>query len=209
MNYSLNTEAAKAADAMNSRLDETGKYIGVFTRAESVTSEKGAVGIDLSFKSEDGRTADYLSVWTHGKDGSEIYGFKQLMAIMTCLRVKQLTKTPGTVEKFDKGVGAKVQVKADIYPELMGKPVGLLLQRAAYIKGDGSEGHKLNIAGVFEAGSELTASEILGKKTAPELLAKMVAVLKDKPLSGKSATPPKSSATAGGAFDYLDQDIPF
>lgn len=208
MNYSLNTEAAKAADAMNSRLDETGKYIGVFTRAEAVTSKKGAVGIDLSFKSEDGRTADYLSVWTHGKDGSEIYGFKQLMAIMTCLRVKQLTKTPGTVEKYDKAAGKSIPFDAEIYPELMGKSVGLLLQREAYIKQDGSEGHKLNITGVFEASSELTASEILGKKTTPELLAKMVSVLKDKPLSGKAATPPQSSAPAG-AFDDMADDIPW
>lgn len=207
MNYSLNTEAAKAADTMNSRLDETGKYIGMLTRAEAVTSKKGAVGIDLSFKSEDGRTADYLSVWTHGKDGSEIYGFKQLMAIMTCLRVKQLTKTPGTVEKYDKELKEKVQIKAEIYPELTGKPVGLLLQREAYIKGDGSEGHKLNIAGVFEASSELTASEILGKKTTPELLAKMVAVLKDKPLSGKQAQATPSNAPDD--FTGIPDDCPF
>lgn len=206
MNYSLNTEAAKAADTMNNRLDETGKYIGVFTRAEAVTSKKGAVGIDLSFKSDDGRTADFLSVWTHGKDGNEIYGYKQLMAIMTCLRVKQLTKTPGTVKKYDKASGGIAEFQADIYPELTGKQIGLLLQREAYVKNDGSEGHKLNIAGAFEAGSELTASEILGKKTTPELLAKMTSALKDKPLSSR----PAAATSTGSADDGFDgDDIPF
>lgn len=202
MNYTLNTEAAKSADVMNSRLDETGKYTGVFTRAEAVTSKNNATGIDLSFKADDGRTADYLSVWTHGKDGKEIYGFKQLMAIMTCLRLRQLSKTDGVVEKYNKEIGGMAKFDAEIFPDLMNKKIGLLLQRESYAKNDGSEGHKLNIAGVFDAETEFTASEILNKQTKPELLEKMVCALKDK--LGKQPSMPVSS------FDSsTDDDLPF
>jgi hypothetical protein len=207
MDYTLDTKAAQAADQMGSRLDETGKYVGVFTRAEATTSKKGAEGIDFSFKSDDGLSADYLTVWTHGKDGKEIYGYKQLMAIMTCLKIKALSTKEGTVEKWDKESSAKVKVSATLYPDLMNKPVGLLLQREAYLKKDQSEGHKMGIFAAFEASTEFTASEILGQKTSPELLDKMVAQLKDKPLNignGTHATP----ATAGD-FTGMDDDIPF
>lgn len=202
MDYTLNAEAAKAADVMNSRLDETGKYVGAFTRAEAVTSKKGATGIDLSFKADDGRTADYLSVWTHGKDGKEIYGFKQLMAIMTCLRIKQLSKADGVVEKYNRDEGKMSKFDAEIFPDLMNKKIGLLLQRESYIKQDGSEGNKLNIAGVFDAETEFTASEILNKQTTPELLTKMVGALKDKP--GKQLATVATASDASG-----DDDFPF
>jgi len=213
MNYTLNPEAAKAADTMNGRIDETGKYIGVFTRSESVESNKGTIGIDLSFKSNDGPTADYLSLWTQNKDGKEIYGFKVLMAVMTCMRTKTLTKTRGSVEKYDQDQQKRVTVSADIYPELMDKPIGLLLQREEYIKGNGTVGAKMNIVGAFDPETEMTASEILGKKTKPELLERMVAGLNDKSLPssskshGNNSLPPHESVPHGG--DFGQDDIPF
>ncbi|MDA3876115.1 MAG: hypothetical protein PF483_03390 [Halothiobacillus sp.] len=213
MNYTLNTEAAKGADTMNGRIDETGKYIGVFTRAESVESNKGTVGIDLSFRSNDGLTADYLSLWTRNVDGKEIYGFKVLMAVMTCMKTKGLTSTPGSVEKYDQGQQKRVTVAADIYPELMDKPIGLLLQKEEYIKKDNTIGTKMNIVGAFDPSTEMTASEILDRKTKPELLERMVAGLKDKILPassrsrGNNEPPPHESAPHGG--DYGDSDIPF
>lgn len=211
MNYQLNTEAAKAADAMNSRIEDTGKYIGVFTRAEAVKSKKNTIGIDMSFKSDDGQTADYLSVWTHNSEGKEIYGFKQLMAIMTCLRLKSLTKTNAVIEKYDTELKQRVKVSADVYMELTGKPIGLLLQREAYMKDNGTEGFKLNLVGFFDAETELTASEILGKKTQPELLAKMVAQLKDKPLSGKQQEHHKAASNdySDDPFGNMPDDFPF
>lgn len=186
MNYTLNTEAAKAADTINGRIEESGKYIGTFIRAESTTSSKGTIGIDFSFKSNDGLSTDYLTVWTHNAEGKEIYGFKVLMAIMTCMKIKTLTKTVGIVEKYDQDQKKRAQVQADIYPELMNKPVGLLLQRAEYTKTAGGVGSTFNIFAAFEADSGFTASEILDRKTKPELLERMVSSLRDKTL-------PKSS----------------
>ena len=210
MSYTLNTEAAKSADTMSGRIEETGKYIGIFTRAEDIVSSKGTEGIDMSFKSDDGLTADYLTLWTRNRDGKEIFGFKILMAVMTCMKAKKLTKTSGMVEKFDKDQGKRVQMQADIYPELMSKPIGLLLQREEYIKKDGSIGAKMNIVGAFDADTEMTASEILERKTKPELLERMVAGLKDKKAqaSNHRDTPPVHNEAPFGDDGFGD-DIPF
>jgi len=206
MSYTLNTEAAKSADTMSGRIEETGKYIGTFTRAEDVMSSKGTEGIDMSFKTADGLTADYLSLWTRNKDGKEIFGFKILMAVMTCMKAKTLTKTAGTVDKYDQAQGKRVQQQADIYPELMNKPIGLLLQKEEYLKKDNTIGTKMNIVGAFDASSELTASEILDRKTKPELLERMVASLKDKKLPA-SAGNRNNEPPAYDAPPFMDDDL--
>ena len=64
---------------------------------------------------------------------------------------------------------------------------------------------------MFEADSELTASEILDKKTQPEQLAKLVQSLMARPLrdtrtNGSSA--PKQTNHSGGVTE-MDDDIPW
>ena len=101
MDYTLNPEAAKQADNLFSRIEEKGKYLGTLTRAEQIVSKKGSKGVDFSFKTDTGATADYLTIWTHNGDGKQLQGFNTLMAIMTCLRVKELKAEQGEVEKYD------------------------------------------------------------------------------------------------------------
>ena len=52
----LNPNSAKQADVINSSIKESGKYIGVITRAEVLKSAAGNAGIGLSFKSDGGET---------------------------------------------------------------------------------------------------------------------------------------------------------
>ena len=179
MSYTLNTTAAREGDTQNLRITETGAYVGAFTKAEKVTSKKGTTGIEFSFMSRDKQSADFLTLWTVNEAGEQIYGFKQLMALMTCMRVKDVTEKAGTVEKFENG--QKVKVAATIHPELTGKPIGILLQREEYEKNNGQIGHKFNLAGFFDAQTRMTATEILDKAGSAEKLDKMVAALKDKP----------------------------
>jgi hypothetical protein len=61
----------------------------------------------------------------------------------------------------------------------------------------------------FDAATELTAGEILAKKSQPEQLAKMIAVLKDKPLSGNKANGTTAVKSSSQSFDNMDDDIPF
>lgn len=207
MDYKLNTEAAKKADNLFSRIEEKGKYLGIFTRAEEVKSRKGTQGVDFSFKTDTGATADYLTIWTHNSDGKQLPGFNVLMAIMTCLRVKELSPRDGEIEKYDADQQKRVKVVVPLFFDLMNKPVGLLLHMEEYEKKDGSTGWKPSISAPFDK-DEFTASEVLSKASKPETLAKMLAALRDRPLRNG---PPASIPQPAGSNPFADMadDIPF
>lgn len=206
MDYTLDTAAAKKADSFNARIEQTGKYLGAFSRAEQVTSKKGTKGVDFSFKAESGESADYLTIWTHKEDGTQLQGFNTLMAIMTCLRVKSLSAEAGEVEKYDATQQKRVKVSANLFKDLMNKPIGLLLQMEEYEKTAGGTAWKPSIFAAFDQ-NEFTASEILSQAKTQETLAKMVSSLKDKPLKHAS----QSTATANHSSPGVDfaDDLPF
>lgn len=206
MSYALNTAAAREGDTQNLRITESGAYIGAFTKAEKVTSKKGTTGVEFSFMSRDKQSADFLTLWTINEAGEQIYGFKQLMALMTCMRVKEVSEKEGTVEKFENG--QKVKVAATIHPELMGKPIGVLLQREEYEKNNGQIGHKFNLVGFYDPQTRMTATEILDKAGSAEKLDKMIAALKDKPLQKRAATNYGGPAGEAAPIPDLD-DCPF
>ena len=205
--YTLDTKAAAAADNTISRIDASGKYVGTLTRAEAVVSRQQTEGVEFSFKSDDGQQADFLTLWTYNVKDEALPSLKALNAVMTICRAKTITPTDGQVEKWDAASHSRQKVAATIFPELTGKRIGLLLQREEYAKSDGSVGAKMNIFGVFDPDTELTASEILAKKTQPEVLARMVAALKDKPLNGSKPQP--AAQPVGGSPDLDDDSIPF
>lgn len=206
MEYTLDTNAAKQADQINARIDQQGKYLGTFTRAESVTSKKGTQGIDFSFKTDGGATADYLTVWTHNADGKQLMGYNLVMAIMTCLRVKGLKAADGEVEKYDSELQKRVKKTVPLFAELMGKPIGLLIHMEEYQKNNGDTAWKPAITAPFDK-DEFTASEILSKAIQPVMVGKMVAVLRDRPLKASAQT--ASNAPSGGDFQDFEDDIPF
>lgn len=208
--YALNADHAKQGDSNSGRITETGQYVGKFTRAEAVTSKKGTEGVEFAFESDDGQSADYLTLWTYNTDGKELFGLKFLNAIMTCMKVKAMTPKKATVEKWDASVSQRVPVETTVFPELMDKPIGLLLQREQYLKNDGGIGEKMGIVGMFEAATLFTASEILDKAKTPEKLAKKALQLKDKLIdSTQKARVPAPAPAGGGSIADMDDDIPF
>lgn len=205
--YTLNPQAAKQA-GVSSYINETGPYVGVFKRAEAVVSKQKTDGIEFTFLSDDGRTCDFLNCWTYNEDGKELYGLKMLNALMACMRVRDIAPIEGSIRDRDGNTK-----KTTIFPELMDKPIGVLLQREEYEKNDGSIGFKFNIVGSYEAKSGMTASEILDKATKPVLMEQMVARLKDKPMQQRrepAARPAtQAGALVGSGFDDMSDDIPF
>jgi len=212
MDYTLDTKAANQADTIYAKIEQAGKYIGTITRAEQVKSEKGTKGVDLSFKSATGETADYLTLWTHNSEGKQLMGFNTLMAIMTCLRVKGLQAVNGEVEKYDRDQQKRIKVTVPLFRELMDKPIGLLIHMEEYAKNAGGTAWKPVISGAFDK-DEFTASEILSQAKKPETLAKMVAALRDRPLkTGTVAKRVDSENPAAGMPNNFDPDfdsIPF
>lgn len=211
--YKLDTQSAqyaRKADQTGSRITEIGKYVGTFTQAEDITAGTGTKGVALRFESN-GQSAN-LSLYTIKPDGEKIMGYQALMAIMTCMSLRDIAPKPGTVKVWDNDTRAEVTKQAQVFPELCGKPIGLLLETEDYTKTDGSVATRMVIAGIFQANTELTASEILDKKTQPEQLQKMVGRLHHRPVKGtapRQARPAAAPAGGGSGFEDMDDDIPF
>lgn len=194
-NYEFNEESARQAGASNF-INTTGKYKGQFTLAKQVISQQGTEGIEFSFEADDGRTANYLQLWTFDKNGKPLYGKKVLDALMCCARLKSLTAKESTIQSRN---GSE---QAITFPGLQGKKIGLLLQREEYQKSGGGIGYKFNIYAPFHAETELMAVELLDGKTAPEMLPKVLEGLADKPAQTRTTTAHTTARSENPADDW-------
>lgn len=215
--YTLDVQAARHADAAGATIKEIGKYVGEFIQAKDVVTKKGGRGIEFIFKSQGGQKAN-LAIYTTGANGDRYQGYDALMAIMTCLQLRGIKPAPGKVTRYDFEAKKEVVEDGTVFPDLH-KPIGVLLETEDYEKKDGSIGTRMVLKNVFQPGTELTASEILDKKTQPELLAKMVEGLRHRPLKGARQPAPRQDDGFGGppaghpassGFDEMDDgSIPF
>jgi hypothetical protein len=208
--YALDTQEARKADAQGNQIKELGKYIGTITQAEDITAKTGTKGIALSFTSNSGQKSK-LSIYTMKSDGSKIGGFSMLSAMMTCMKLRDISPKAGKVKSYNYDAKAEVEKDGQLFPTLC-KPIGVLLETEDFAKIDGSTGTRMVLRGVFQADTELTASEILDRKTVPEALPKMVAALRHRPFKAASATAPRThtpTGAVGSGFDDMDDDIPF
>lgn len=214
MSLDLDTNLARQADRVNSNIKETGKYIGVITRAEKLLSKKGTEGLGLSFKSNNDETANYLDLYTVNAEGKKLPSMNIVQAILCCTRTKSVNEGQIQFEAWDKDAGKVIKKTANGYPDLIGKPIGLLLQKElATNEQTGDDTERMVIYGVFEASSELTASEILDKKTAPEVLPKMLTSLLARPVNDrrekKAGSQQQSSNQSQTSNDAFDDDAPW
>jgi hypothetical protein len=211
--YALNNESAQAARKAEQRtsfIDEKGKYVGKFTRAEDITAASGTRGIAFTFETNEGQKSNF-SIYTIKKDGEKLGDYGTLMAIMTCLGIKDIKPAQVVSTVWDKEVGGNVQKTLTQFPELLNKPVGVLLAMEEYAKKQngvetGETGWSVRLNAVFQADTELTAAEILDRKTSPQKLALLVAALRDRPLKKTAAQQSYVPAPAG---DQFEDDIPF
>ena len=212
--YTLDPVAAKQADQTGKFIKETGKYKGRFTKAESLVASTGTKGIAFTFESDEKQIANF-SIYTMRENGEKLQSFQTLMALMACMRLRSIADpVKGTATKYDFDAKVDVQYEADLLMDLMNKPIGVILQSCEYEKQKdriptGEYGWKIEIQGAFEASTELTASEILGGKTKPEVLANMVAHLADRPLKKKGGNTTRAAQPHSAGVGMMDDDIPF
>lgn len=224
--YALDQTAAREADSFGSYLSETGKYIGTFTRAEKLISKsKGTHGIGFTFEST-GKQTTRFDIWTMNAQNERLSGFKAINALMACMSLRGIKPASGQVERYNWDEKKNETVQAEIFPDLLGKPVGLVLQKTEYEKmrdghNTGETGWRLELVAPFRAADEFTASEILDRKTKPEKLASIIAVLSDRPLKSRPAAQGQrhedvnaqaqhaSTRSAGSGFEDMDSDIPW
>lgn len=212
--YNLNVEAAKKADSIGAFINETGKYVGAFLRAEKLISEqKGTHGIGFSFKSDGGQTTRF-DIWTMKENGEILPGMNQINALMACLSLRNLTEAKRRVMKWDAAANREAMQDAVVFPDLMDKRIGLLLRSEEYEKmqkgvATGETGWRMNLFACFQADTELMATEILDRKTKPEQLAKVIVMLADKPLKKKSGAKSQGQAQYSTPDNFVSDDIPF
>lgn len=215
MSYTLDASQAKAADSISSSIRESGKFIGIITRAEAIVSNNGTKGLGLSFKSDTGASADYLDLYTHKSDGTALSSLKTVNAIMACLKLRGISEGQIHFEKWNKDAKERQKVSGKGYPELMGKRIGFLLRKELETDQHGQDRERMSIFGVFQADTELTASEILSQQTKPERLAQMAEALSARPVNDRralkvdGAKQSHSAANDNAGSDWADQDIPF
>jgi hypothetical protein len=214
--YALDADLARKSDDTKTRIDASGEYVGKFTKAKRILSANGTEGIEFSFETENGETGDYLTLYTIKANGAKTFGYNMLMALMTCLRIRQIGTQRITVDEWDTTTRRLIPIEASHYTELMNKPVGVLIQRepiidqhTGQIKIDagGVQKWKLNLVGFFDAESRKTASEILDKVDAPSRLQKKIATLRDKPIPTPISNSTSAPASAMPAVE--EDDIPF
>jgi len=197
MYYKLDPQAAKEASSLSNRITEKGQYTGTFTRAQHITTQNGVEGIDFDFVTDDEKRARFF-LYTRRENGDTIYGYKQLMAILTCMKLTGL-QAPQTRSAtiWDYETQEEKQTDVPQFVDLLNRPIGLLLHMEEYKPTQG-ENTKWRVAfsHAFEAQTGLMAGEILDKKTTPEQLPKAVASLRDKPLKTRNAN---INANSGGS----------
>ena len=83
MALSLNADDAKKGDSISNVIYESGRYVGIITRAEKLLSRNAVEGVGLSFKADDGATASYLDIYTiRQSDGEKLRGYHLIQAVL-------------------------------------------------------------------------------------------------------------------------------
>ena len=213
MGLHLNADDARKGDTISNILRDSGKYVGTITRAEKLLSRNNVEGLGLSIKTDDGCSASYLDVYTvRLSDGERLRGYHLVQSILACLKLRDVEEGTIEADKWDSLARTQVRTKLPGYPALMGKRIGVLLQREISTnQNTGEPSERLNLIGVFDPTTELTASEILGGKTEPKRIREYEKLLERTPVVDRRkrsgpVTPSAPRAASGAEFD---DDIPF
>jgi hypothetical protein len=212
MTLTLNRSLAEQADSITSGIKESGKYVGVITRAEKLVSQKGTEGLGLSFRADSGQVADYLDIYHTNGSGEALSGLKTVHAVLCCARVANAQDGKITVEKWDQNTRQRMKVVVDGYPALMGKRIGFLLQKTLETNAKtGADRESVVIFGVFDAETELTASETYARASKPEKLTLMLDSLMARPVRDNRTSKPaqQGSSQAAPSRGHADAEIPF
>jgi hypothetical protein len=218
VSLTLNANEARKADNFSSVIRESGKYVGTITRAEKLLSRNDVEGVGLSFKTDDGASASYLDLYTVKPNNEKLRGYNIVQALLCCARLRTVEEGTITFERWDSEERRMVQATATGYPSLMGKRIGLILQKELQTnQNTGADVERLNIVTVFAATTGLVASEILDNKTKAERIDVITKMIMSNPVrdTRKRAPPKAAPATTAGTYGTpgqstdFDDDIPF
>ncbi len=150
--FQVDQEAATKAGG-GDFISEGGAYMGIITKAVCVQAKTGTQGIEISFEEKTGLKANYITLYYQKQNGEVIKGGNSIInALMVIMGLQSLSYTQDGQET--------------ICVELVGKPIGLCLQKVLYTKNDGSEGYKFELRFPFDTSTGLTVKEKLSNSPA-------------------------------------------
>ncbi|WP_062359515.1 single stranded DNA-binding domain-containing protein [Vreelandella aquamarina] len=208
--FQYNEEKAVAADSGGGEyITESCVVRGFIEQAKWMEANSGAKGLELTFESENGQKANYLTLYYQKRDGSQNeVGHQQIQSLMGCTGVQSLTQAQGK--------------DGLIAPELTRKPVQVALERENYIKGNGEEGFRFQIKCFMSARSGLTIAEHKAGKQAES-----AGYWAERFAKNPKGAPPKQQAQNSQSYggdprqqsdsfsygapvgDHMDDEIPF
>lgn len=190
--FQYNEEKAIAADAGGGEyITESCVVRGFIEQAKWVEANSGAKGLELTFESENGQKANYLTLYYQKRDGSQNeVGHQQIQSLMGVTGAQSLTQAQGK--------------DGLIAPELTRKPVQVALERENYIKGNGEEGFRFQIKCFMSARSGLTIAEHKAGKQSES-----AGYWAERFAKNPKGAPPKQQAIqASGQHDYSNSYVP-
>jgi hypothetical protein len=219
-NFNLDTAAAKEASNGGKRITDAGAYVGIFRAAWYEKNERGTESVSFIFVSDGGQEVGPLSLYTHNADGDELPSYKTLNAILACMKVRSIEGQKGKVKLWDFDEQQEVERAKEIYPALICKKIGVVLQGEEY---EGRNGVKVRmiLAAPFEPSTRLMADEILNKQTEAKGLDRYIAWIEKNPVkklrnkkssngNGNGGGYTNGGTTSGTpASTFEDDDIPF
>jgi len=203
INYEYDENAASHADDIANRITDNGMFVGVFKRAEAVTAGTGATGIKFEFEAPGGGTTTF-ALYGHRADKSVIFGWNLIQAAMCIMGLKGLKSKPGKVQVYNEDTKKPEEVDGDVFPELIGKPIGIVMQKELYTRDDnGADATRVNLYSFFHPETKFTASEIREHAKEPLKFAKIMKGLKTKDSRKSHAGEPAQPAMGAPASgDY-------
>jgi hypothetical protein len=172
------------------------------------TNQNGTDGVEFEFVDSTGAGAT-MTLWTRSQKNPKLSGYNVLMSMMVVCGIRNLSAQPRMVKKYDYAEKAEIDMQVTVAPEFDNKPITLLLQREEYEKNNGDTGYRMNIYAAVQQGTDLSADEILDRKTVAEQVNKLLGRLADKkakPQQGGSVAPTQQQQSRQ---DNLDDDLPF
>lgn len=211
--YQLDPKAATDASKGSNRISRSGLYPGTITAAWGGVNKNKNEFVGIVFKGDGGDQLQQEIVTFDGA-GSAFRGFGIVQALMTCVRVRELKATRGHCTRYDFELRDDVTIMEDIYADLVGKRVGMIVQM---VEGEyqGKVSQKPEIRGWYELATNMVAAEILAKATVARTLDSQRAWLEANPVYHKkpkaqaaAVSSPVSGPTTVGGHSF-DDDVPF
>ena len=218
--FKLSKKDAIAYDNRSNYINEAGKYICTIESAVfHIGNNKNGKSENLRLSVKDGqnRKATFFINTSYANGTINEGGLKTISAILACLREHDTGEAvSASVKEYNSETKQDEVVIRDCFTKLHGRALGIVVQM---VHEDDRENPTASLYSVFEASSELTASEIMRAETQPAQLSKIMAYIANKPLIDKrknSTVPPQPTrqsmpqpTTPTAPIDDIDDDIPF